>query len=246
MADTAPYDFTTVQVQRDNFEHLYNEVRDTEGRTLSDEQVSLLPDMDPLHPQYREWQFRKRSSQRWITYLANKHKSLNILEIGCGNGWLSHKMAQISNTRVTGLDINSDEIAQAKRVFKKENLHFIADNFTPGLFGAGKFDMILCAASVSYFPSLTNLIQQALSCLTVGGEFHIMDTHFYRTSEVTAAKKRMQDYYDAMGYPEMSAHYHHYTLADIAGFNYTILVNPRSLVNRLSKAEPFYWISIKS
>jgi len=246
MEDTAPYGLPTVPIQRADFEYLYNEVRNTEGRSLTDGQVMLLPDIDTLHPQYREWQFRKRSSQRLINYLVRKHKALNILEIGCGNGWLSYKMAQISGTRVTGLDINSEEIAQAKRVFKNENLHFICDDFTPGLFGVEKFDIILCAASVSYFPSLPNLVQQALSCLKADGEFHIMDTHFYKADEVSPAKKRMQDYYDAMGYPEMSAHYHHYTLADMAGFNYSILVNPRTMMNRFIKAEPFYWIRIKN
>ena len=121
MEDTAPYGLPTVPIQRADFEYLYNEVRNTEGRSLTDGQVMLLPDIDTLHPQYREWQFRKRSSQRLINYLVRKHKALNILEIGCGNGWLSYKMAQISGTRVTGLDINSEEIAQAKRVFKNEN-----------------------------------------------------------------------------------------------------------------------------
>jgi 2-polyprenyl-3-methyl-5-hydroxy-6-metoxy-1,4-benzoquinol methylase len=246
MTATSPYGLDTAQMQPTHFEHLYNEVRTKEGRSLTDEQVSLLPDMAASHPQYREWQFRKRSSQRLINYLNNKHSALNILEIGCGNGWLSYKMAQIPDTVVTGLDINNDEIAQAKRVFEKKNLRFICDDFTPGLSGAEKFDMIICAASVSYFPSLTNLIQQTLNCLTADGEFHMMDTHFYKTSEVAPAKKRMQDYYDAMGYPEMSAHYHHYTLADMAGFNYTILVNPRNMMNRFIKAEPFYWISIKN
>src|SRR5258708_4522573 len=96
---------------------------------------------------------QERSSERLITYLEKKHKPLRILEVGCGNGWLSAKLSNIPNTRVTGLDINQVEIEQAQRVFKIDNLDFIYDSFNESTFENENFDVIIFAASLQYFPS---------------------------------------------------------------------------------------------
>ena len=107
------------QTLKPDFEDLYIAVRQQEKRIYTDEQLQLLPDIDHLY--YDELKIRKRSSERLIAYLEKKHKYLRILEVGCGNGWLSAKLSNIPNTKVTGLDINQLEIEQANRVFKKDN-----------------------------------------------------------------------------------------------------------------------------
>jgi ubiquinone/menaquinone biosynthesis C-methylase UbiE len=226
------------------FEYLYSAVRSKEGRALSDEEVARLPDIEASHPQYSEWQVRKRSLLKLVAYLSNKKKPLTILEIGCGNGWLASKLSAIANIEVIGLDINHDEIACAKRIFKKDNLDFVCDDFSPELFKGKQFDIILFAASIPYFSSISSILQQALTSLAPKGEIHIMDTHFYKDNEIAGAKARMENYYNALGYPEMSRYYYHYTLTDLAQFNYDILTDPRSILNRIGKKEPFYWIRI--
>lgn len=226
------------------FEELYAEVRHLEKRDLTDGQLMFLPDVDPSDIHYKEWQVRKRSSQRLITYLAKKNSPLKILEIGCGNGWLSSKLSAIKNASVIGLDINEVEITQAKRVFKKDNLEFIWDNFNHEIFSEREFDIILFAASISYFPSLKEVLENALTCLAKQGEIHIMDTHFYKSGEVENAVRRCENYYKMLDCPEMAGHYFHHTINDLHQFNYKILVNPHSVINKISKKEPFYWISI--
>ena len=107
------------------FEDLYLTVRQKEGRFYTDEQVSQLPDIEEIHPYFHEWQMRARSGGRLINYLQKKNKPLSILEIGCGNGWLSAKMAGLNGALVTGLDANKPEIEQARRVFKNSSVRFI-------------------------------------------------------------------------------------------------------------------------
>jgi protein-L-isoaspartate O-methyltransferase len=51
------------------------------------------------HRHYHEWQIRKASSNRLVKYLAKKQKILEILEVGCGNGWLSAKLSVIPWTQ---------------------------------------------------------------------------------------------------------------------------------------------------
>ncbi|NNU33994.1 methyltransferase [Mucilaginibacter sp. S1162] len=89
------------------FEELYFAVRAHEKRIYTDAQLQTLPD---FYIHSYEWDMRKHSSGRLLAYLAKKRRFLRILEVGCGNGWLSAKMAGLPKTHVTGLDINRVEI----------------------------------------------------------------------------------------------------------------------------------------
>ena len=71
-----------------DFETLYLQLREKEGRVYPDEHVALLPDVSTTHPHYKEWLVRQESSQKLLRWLKKKKKPLDILEIGCGNGWL--------------------------------------------------------------------------------------------------------------------------------------------------------------
>ena len=168
------------QPVKTDFEDLYLAVRKRERRIYTDEQLRKLPDIDPLHIYAAEWKIRKRSCTRLVNYLAKKRRPLHILEIGCGNGWLSAQMAAIPGAKVTGLDVNQVEISQANRVFQKDNLEFIYDTFNENTFGDARFDVIVFAASLQYFPSVKMILNQSLALLNPGGEVHIMDTHFYK------------------------------------------------------------------
>jgi len=227
------------------FGDLYIDVRNQEKRVLTDCQVMFLPDIEPTHIHYKEWQVRKRSAKRLIDYLKEKSKPLNILEIGCGNGWLSSMLLTIKGSKVTGIDVNEPEIMQAKRLFKNERLDFICAGFDPQMFSDQKFDVILFAASIQYFPSIKNILQDALSCLNRNGEIHIIDTNFYNPNQVEGAARRTEQYYSEMGYPEMAAYYFHHTVNDLKPFNYQLLFNPHRLVNKISKKDPFYWVAVK-
>jgi len=239
-----------VETKRDEtvdtaFGDLYIDVRNQEKRVLTDCQVMFLPDIEPTHIHYKEWQVRKRSAKRLLDYLKEKIKPLSILEIGCGNGWLSSMLLTIKGSKVTGIDVNEPEIMQAKRLFKNERLDFICAGFDPTMFSGQKFDVILFAASIQYFPSLKNILQSALSCLNGNGEIHIIDTNFYSLNQVEGAARRTEQYYNEMGYPEMAAYYFHHTVNDLKPFNHRVLFNPHRLVNKISKGDPFYWVTIK-
>src|SRR5215203_4755336 len=76
------------------FEKLYMQLRKKEQRLYTDEEVRNLPQVIAAHPHFKEWQLRKKSCGRLIEYLDQKNKPLHILEIGCGNGWLSAQLAK--------------------------------------------------------------------------------------------------------------------------------------------------------
>ena len=230
------------------FDKLYFSLRQKEGRIYTDTEVATLPFIYTSHPYYNEWVMRKHSQRALISYITNKKTFSNILEVGCGNGWLSSRIAKAANAEVTGLDINSYELQQADRVFRNvSNLNFINGSLQNDELSDEKFDMILFAASIQYFPSLKQIIQIAIEHLTLQGEVHIMDSPFYQQQEIKSARQKAEAYHNSLGLNAMNSYYYYHSLHELENFQYKILHHPNSWKNKLSiKKNPFYWITIKN
>ena len=76
----------TIDTAINQFEKLYLQLREKEKRIYTDEEVIALPEIAEGHPHYAEWQMRKQSAKRLVTYLQREQRPLKILEVGCGNG----------------------------------------------------------------------------------------------------------------------------------------------------------------
>lgn len=229
-----------------DFSQLYFDLRQNEGRIYSDQEVLCLPDIEEKHPYFREWLIRKKSCHQLLKYLSNQKKFLEILEVGCGNGWLSAKLSALPSAHVTGIDISTEELKQAQRVFDRiNNLEFINCALQDEMLVNRSFDIIVFAASLQYFASLKHVLQASLNHLKPGGEIHILDTHFYKQKELTAARQRSRDYFQSIGFPEMENHYFHHSFEELKLFNNKKLYNPRSVANKLkNNSNPFYWVCI--
>jgi ubiquinone/menaquinone biosynthesis C-methylase UbiE len=230
------------------FQDLYISLRNSEQRIYSDEEVGRLPEVNEENPYEEEWKLRKDSCERLVKHLTKKNRPLKILEVGCGNGWLSHRLAQINQSVVIGVDINSVELEQASRVFaKQDNLSFIYGDISCGLMNGEKFDVIVFAASVQYFQSLRGVVNIALDLLNEEGEIHILDTHFYERKDVEAARERSEAYFRKMGFENMSKLYFHHSLEELESFNYELLYDAHAVLNKFfNRRNPFNWICIKS
>jgi SAM-dependent methyltransferase len=229
------------------FEERYITLREKEKRVYSDEAVLHLPDVAADHTHYGEWQIRKRSAARLVSYLSGKDRPLRIMEVGCGNGWLSRQLAAIPGSRVIGTDINFTELQQAARVFREvPNLLFIYGHIESGILENMEFDCIIFASCIQYFRSAPEAVKKSLRLLRPGGEVHVLDSPFYKRRDIPAAKERTAGYYHSMGFPEMSRHYHHHALEDLAGLEPEFLYRPSGLTAFLpGRKNPFPWIRIK-
>jgi ubiquinone/menaquinone biosynthesis C-methylase UbiE len=230
-----------------NFATLYYSLRKLEGRIYSDEEVSLLPVINKEHKYYQEWIARKASCDRLVRYLVDKKKDLEVLEVGCGNGWLSARLAAVPGIKVMGIDVNREELEQANRVFGRRGLKFFNCSLDDELMKELKFDMIVFAASIQYFSSLENVLDKAINLLKPGGEVHIIDSNFYSQKEMEAARQRTSDYYQSIGFPEMIGQYFHHPKEELVQFKHEILYDPGSLINCWkTDKNPFYWIKINA
>lgn len=230
------------------FEKKYIVIRSLENRLCTDEELIQLPETPDGHPHHREWEIRRHAASRLVRYLSGRKKALEILEVGCGNGWLTHHFADIPGTKVTGVDINFTELQQAARVFSNDpNLRFIHGDIRSGILGDRQFDYIVFAASIEYFPSFKKIIHFCLSSLRPAGEIHILDSPFYRPEQIDRARRQSQAYFASFGYPEMADYYYHHSLVDLRSFHHDLLHNPWSVRSRLLRAgNPHPWIRIKN
>jgi ubiquinone/menaquinone biosynthesis C-methylase UbiE len=244
---------TNIQVQGHSrlreilFEKKYIVIRSLENRLSTDEELMKLPDLPAEHPHHREWEMRKHSAERLLRYLGGRRKSLDILEVGCGNGWLTHHLAELPGTKVTGTDINFTELQQAARVFNNDpNLRFIHGDIRSGILEDRRFDIIVFAEAIEYFPSLKKILHFSLTLLKPGGEIHVIDSPFFRPDQIETAKRKTHAYFASFGYPEMADYYYHHPVGDLRSFHYVLLHNPHSVRSRFLRVNnPYPWIRIK-
>jgi ubiquinone/menaquinone biosynthesis C-methylase UbiE len=243
---------TNIQVQGHTrlreilFEKKYIQVRALESRLYTDDELIQLPDIAPAHPRFKEWQVRNLSARRLVRYISRRKANLDILEVGCGNGWLTHQLAEIPGSSVIGVDINFTELQQAARVFSNDpNLRFIHGDIRSGLLDDLCFDIIIFAATLEHFPSAKKILHLCLSHLKKGGEVHIIDTPFCKPEDVKPEERRTLAYYTSFGYPEMADYYFHHTMDDLRSFRYTVLYNPKGFLHQFRKHKSQHpWIRI--
>jgi 2-polyprenyl-3-methyl-5-hydroxy-6-metoxy-1,4-benzoquinol methylase len=231
-------------------EALYLAVREKEGRVWSDDQARRLPHPPPGSVFEKEWRLRRDTYCRYRKHLQKRYGRIpvNMLDVGCGNGWMASLLASSGAGAVWGLDLNMPELEQADRLFAQPNLQFVyADLFVADLPRA-YFHQITLAASVQYFPDLSKLMGRLMSLLRPDGEIHVLDSPFYpNETERKAARERTAAYYTTLGFPDMAAHYHHHLRADIEALGGKNLNAGwwQRLRQKTGIAAPFPWYLVK-
>jgi ubiquinone/menaquinone biosynthesis C-methylase UbiE len=212
------------------FEEVYLELRRMEGRVYSDKVVKNLPVFDKGSPLSNEWSIRSASYAKLQDHLQRARSPETILELGSGNGWFAHRIAESFDAEVCAMDVNLTELQQGARVFANhKNLYFVYGDIFTVDFQKLTFDVIIAAASIQYFQNLRSLIVRLQKLLSADGRIYILDTPFYKANELQDARQRSQKYFDRMGSPAMASHYFHHSFDDLNGFEYTILHNPHSI-----------------
>lgn len=240
---------TNISQERKSFENLYIKVRELEGRIFSDNEVKELPHVSRNNPHYREWYLRAQTSERILAYLKTLKMPLKILDLGCGNGWFTAKLANLEQVEVLGLDINSRELEQANRVFQLPNLRFDYGDIFKDIFPEQSFNICTINSAMQYFPDLNKLLNRLNYFLAEKGEIHILDSLVYLPYQVESTKERSRFYYRELGVEEMAAHYFYHSFDDFRKYSYDLFYNPLSLKNNLKKliglkVSPFPWIKI--
>ena len=229
---------------------LYLRVREKEGRLYPDDVVAHLPSISNGHPIANEWRARSASASRLTRYLSARPNPLSILDLGCGNGWLSN-LLHTSGHCVIGIDQNRYELKQAARVFPQNSrLFFLDADIFSAPFISACFDVIVLASVIQYFQDLPALLSELTKYLKPHGEIHIIDSPLYTDAELEEAVRRSGQYYSSIGFPEMAKRYFHHRVSDLKAFDAKRLYHPHPLLLRLKHwlgqtDSPFPWYVIR-
>lgn len=233
-----------------DFENLYLEIRGTEDRLYQDEEVKMLPYLPRNHKHAVEWRLRADSFRRAFNVLEGLHRPLHILDLGCGCGWFTAKLATtLQTSKIVGADINRLELLQAQRLFKFDNCRFVYWDISQDDWNQERFDIVTLNSSIQYFESLSRLFKRLFNFMKPEGTILIWDSPIYKETEKEKARNRSKKYFEARQTPEMINHYHHHTWDELANFDYSILYDPNKLGNRIfrrlnSTRSPFHFVSV--
>lgn len=227
-----------------DFESAYIATRTLEGWIYADDEVAKLPVVSDNDRHKGIWQIREKTANDFIEYLTTQGVS-SVLDLGCGNGWFSARIAQ-SGITVDGTDINEFELLQACRVFKQENLRFLYADVFEAQFDR-TYDVVVLNGVIQYFEDPAKLLEALFPLLNFKGEIHILDSPIYRnTTQAKEAKQRTEDYYSKLLASQMAGNYHHHTYSDLPLFEaYRRTTGGVFKLFKPKDASPFPWMRFR-
>jgi SAM-dependent methyltransferase len=164
----------------------YTAVRKAEGRASADPAYfRRLP--EPTLGGPIEWQWRIRR-HTWATVrdqviepLAAAGRSLVVVDVGAGVGWLSNRLTELGHeAHAVDLTVDDEDGLGAARHFEHHFARYQAEmDALP--FAEGVADLVLFNASLHYATDYERTLREALRVLRPDGRIVVMETPIYRT-----------------------------------------------------------------
>jgi len=122
--------------------------------------------------------------------MLNDVENYNLMDVGCGNGWVVRKAAMNIKCRMAvGVDVSPSmiKVAEEKKTTDKER--YICEDFCE-LVLDDSFDVIFSMEVMYYIQPLAKVLEKVHSLLNKGGVF-IMGADYYRENEESHAWPEM-------------------------------------------------------
>jgi SAM-dependent methyltransferase len=164
------------------FIHQYQVVRDRDGhrRAWPAEHYRLLPSVSRDDAQAAEWLVRRETYHHLLHWvLASSSQPMQILDVGAGTGWLSHRLASLGQ-RVVALDVLDDQ-ADGLGACRHYIVPFVAvqADFDALPFAPGQFDLVVFNGSLHYATDAATTLARARRMLTADGVLAVMDSPMF-------------------------------------------------------------------
>jgi SAM-dependent methyltransferase len=164
----------------------YRAVRAREGylgRTA--EYYRMLPCVPPDDPHAAEWRIRAESFQQLQRFALPPGGSaaIRVLDLGAGNGWLSHRLSSLGHHVVAldRLDDGEDGLGACCHYptpFLRVQADFDALPFVPN-----QFDLVVFNGSLHYAPDVPATLARARRMIARHGALAVMDSPMFRRDE---------------------------------------------------------------
>lgn len=191
------------------FIHEYTTVRKAEGRgSVDPAYYQELPYKDLSGRFTGDWEIRTKSFDALISQVIEPVERfsslpLKILDLGAGNGWLSHRLA-LRGHQAGAVDIMTDPFdglgahIHYATDFTPVNAEFDCLPFTPD-----QFDLVIFNSSLHYSENYKITLIEALRVLEPEGTLVILDTPIYHDplSGEQMVREREREYEKRYGFP---------------------------------------------
>ena len=128
---------------------------------------------------------RKKKSEGNIKKLQAAFKQIDleriktVLELGCGVGFVSAYLAELTNFIVYGTDYDIEQIQLANKLQPQfEHLHFQVDDATKLSFKDSSIDLVISQNVFHHIPAWEDAIKEVARVLCPGGYFIWLDLSF--------------------------------------------------------------------
>jgi ubiquinone/menaquinone biosynthesis C-methylase UbiE len=168
----------------------YCTVRDRDGhrRPLPAEHYRTLPTVARSDPQAAEWLIRRETYHHLLQrVLASSSQPMQVLDVGAGTGWLSHRLAALGQ-RVAAVDALDDE-ADGLGAWRYYDVPFtvVQADFDALPFAPRQFDLVVFNGSLHYASDAAATLARARRMLAAGGALVVMDSPMFRRDRDGAA-----------------------------------------------------------
>jgi SAM-dependent methyltransferase len=177
---------TAEKIARQKFLEDYRYIRHAEGRgSDNSEYYRALPACDPDDPNAAMWEMRSKTYSYFVKNVlepaeAREDRPLDVLDLGAGNCWLSHRLS-IRNHRPVAVDIFNDERDGLRAARHYPNsFPVIEADFDHLPFFPKSFDLAIFNASFHYSIDYFRTLSELSHYLRPSGFFVILDTPIYR------------------------------------------------------------------
>ncbi len=181
----------------------YAAQRAWEGRGHAGADLLSLPYLRS-GPLARQWTIRARSFEAFRRHVICAHaerlgRPLSVLDLGAGNGWLSHRLA-LEGHRAVALDLRADAVdglgaAEVLEAQSEGRMTRLLASFDDIPLEASSLDVAVFNASLHYALDLEQVLGEAARVVRPGGVLAILDSPFYAREAQGAAmlaEKRAQ------------------------------------------------------
>jgi SAM-dependent methyltransferase len=167
----------------------YRYIRYSEGRgSDTSDYYRALPSCDPSRPDAPMWAMRAKTYCYFVKNILRPlavqlRRPLDVLDLGAGNCWLSHRLSACGH-RPVAVDIFNDERDGLRVARHYPNaLRVIEADFDYLPVASESFDLAIFNASFHYSIDYLRTLAEIRRCLRPSGLFVILDTPTYRLKE---------------------------------------------------------------
>lgn len=193
----------------ERFVREYETIRRSEGRSSADPAYyQSLPYRDLSGRRTRDWRIRLASFQTLQCEILpsieeRAGRPLTVIDLGAGNGWLSHRIAGRGHAvAAVDLVVNCEDGLGAHRFYRGAFTPVQAE-FDHLPFVSGSVDLAVFNASLHYSTSYEASLLECRRVLAASGSLVVMDTPMYRKQESGEAmvREREQAFVRKHGFP---------------------------------------------